>query len=154
VLAFCVAGTLLADSSPVIATTANTPGSGGSVVSTLSGSITYCSIAISGAPVATVTGNQVNVVTPYVIGECSGILPGVVYPRTPFTLPVNLGALPDGHYDVTWTFTGPMNPFVVSTSSFTIASGAVVGDVPLFSPAVDAMLGVLLCVVAIVAMRR
>jgi hypothetical protein len=150
-LAGC-AGSLLA-AGPVNATLAFTPGAGGTVVSTLSGSIAYCTIGISGPSVATV-GKQVNIVTPYLIGECPAPQPGVIHPPTPFSVPVNLGTLPDGHYNVTWTFVGPGSPILGATSSFTIASGALIGNVPLFTPGVDAMLGVLLCVVAVVAMRR
>lgn len=97
---------------------------------------------------------RVHIETPGLIGECAPPPQGQPLPFFPETRTINLGSLPDGHYDVEWWFNVVGMQSLRARSSFTIASGALVADVPLMSHGAELLLASLLAIAAIFALRR
>jgi len=92
-----------------------------SIIVTLSGSIFYCQLlgGFEGQPRSSVIPPDVEIVSNIYLGECQPPYPGFVTPLpVPYSIPINLGVLPNGRYSVTWSFTVLGSPQLVNLGSF------------------------------------
>lgn len=121
-----------------------------SVVVRASGWVPYCSTAF-GSPVVNVSGNRITIEVPQIAPPpCPPPLPGTTPPDDFYQVDANVGDLPDGTYDVTWTVV-PTHSLTL-TATFTLMDG-LLPQIPLMNGAMTAALALSLLAVGLLVLR-